>query len=119
MRAQARYDGGRWWAVGSVRYGSGLPVEVSAGDGVSEAIAEYGAAVVNRVDFEGGRVRPSVSVDAGLGVELQHRDRRRVALRGEVANLMNRLNVINFAGRFAGTAIAPPRSGTIRLQVEF
>jgi hypothetical protein len=40
-------------------------------------------------------------------------------LQGEVENATNKLNVINFAGLFSGTAIAPPRSGNVRLQFEF
>ena len=34
-------------------------------------------------------------------------------------NLANRLNVINFAGLFSGTALAPPRGFSLRLQAEF
>ena len=36
-----------------------------------------------------------------------------------VVNLTNRLNVINFAGLFSGTAFAPPRTFGVRAQVEF
>jgi hypothetical protein len=30
-----------------------------------------------------------------------------------------RLNVVNFAGLFSGTAIAPPRSASVRLHIGF
>jgi hypothetical protein len=33
--------------------------------------------------------------------------------------LTDRLNVINFAGLFSGTAIAAPRSFSLRLMIEF
>jgi len=33
--------------------------------------------------------------------------------------MTNRLDVINFAGLFSGTAVAPPRSLFVRLQAEF
>jgi len=36
-----------------------------------------------------------------------------------VRNLTNRLNVINFAGLFSGTALGAPRSVAIRLRAEF
>jgi hypothetical protein len=36
-----------------------------------------------------------------------------------VTNVTNRLNVINFAGLFSGTAVAAPRSATVGLQIEF
>ena len=44
---------------------------------------------------------------------------RQLRFRVEVANLTNRLNVINFAGIFSGIAIAAPRSATVGLQFEF
>jgi hypothetical protein len=34
-------------------------------------------------------------------------------------NLTDRLNVINFAGLFSGTALAPPRSFGVRVQFDF
>lgn len=120
LRGQLRYEfSARVWGAATVRYGSGLPVELDD-DADQEALAErYGQRVLERVDLESGRVRPNVTVDAGLGAELWRRDSRRVALRVEVANAANRLNVINFAGLFSGTAIAPSRSVALRLQYEF
>ena len=50
---------------------------------------------------------------------LWRRNQRQLQFRVEVANLTNRLNVIDFAGIFSGTAIAAPRSVTVGLQVEF
>ena len=41
------------------------------------------------------------------------------ACQADVLNLTNRLNVINFAGLFSGTAIGAPRSFSIRLSAEF
>jgi hypothetical protein len=40
-------------------------------------------------------------------------------VQANVVNLTNRLNVINFAGLFSGTALAPPRTFGVRAQVEF
>jgi len=45
--------------------------------------------------------------------------RTSATLRVEVANVTNRLNVINFAGIFSGTALGAPRSATARLQFVF
>jgi hypothetical protein len=42
-----------------------------------------------------------------------------VTVQADVLNLADRLNVINFAGLFSGTAIAPPRSFGVRLRTEF
>jgi hypothetical protein len=40
-------------------------------------------------------------------------------LQADVINLTNRLNVINFAGLFSGTAVAAPRGVAVRMQVDF
>ena len=58
-RAPAGRNSGR-------RLRRGLPFEF-AGDRAG-AIAQYGAAIVDRVDFDTGRVRPSLSWDVSLGV---------------------------------------------------
>ncbi len=86
---------------------------------VAELVAHYGAAVVDRVDLEEGRLRPNAAIDVGAGIEVWRRGKRRIEIRGEIANLTNRLNVVNFAGLFSGTAVAPPRSVGVRARVEF
>jgi outer membrane receptor for Fe3+-dicitrate len=120
VRAQMRialHD--RLWVATTVRYGSGLPVEIED-DLDDELLAgQYGDEILERVDLERGRVRANVAVDAGAGARLWQTGRRRLSLRIELANVTNRLNVINFAGLFSGTAVAAPRSATARLQIEF
>ena len=120
FRAHARYDiSARAWAAATVRIGSGLPVEMEGEVDLEELAGQYGEEILERVDFEAGRVRAGMTLDAGLGAELWRTSRRRVTLRAEVANVTNRLNVINFAGVFSGTALAAPRSASVRLQYEF
>lgn len=105
-----------WIAMGS-SYGSGLPIEF---DGtLQEALAEFGPQIVNRVNLSRGRVRPSLSVDASAGADLWKKDKLTLRLQTDVKNLNNRLNVINFAGLFSGTAVAPPRSFAFRLETDF
>jgi outer membrane cobalamin receptor len=98
-------------------YGSGLPFEF-AGDR-SDALALYGERIVDRVDFEDGRVRPSWSLDGSVGIVVAKRPRAAVRVQADVRNLTNRLNVINFAGLFSGTAIGQPRSVAVRIRAEF
>jgi hypothetical protein len=105
-----------WMTVGG-SYGSGLPTEFE-GD-VQDALAQYGAEIVDRVDLERGRVRPSFSLDASLGADLWKPKDRTLRVQVDGQNLTNRLNVINFAGLFSGTALAPPRSFAVRLQADF
>jgi hypothetical protein len=103
-------------AVGG-SYGSGLPTEFE-GD-VRDALAPYGREIVDRVDFERGRVRPSFSLDASVAGDLWKRKDRTLRVQLDGQNLTNRLNVINFDGLFSGTALAPPRSFAVRLQADF
>ena len=98
-------------------YGSGLPVEFD-GD-IQQAIAQYGSRIVERVDLERGRVAPSTSLDASVNYAILKTDSRRVDVQADVTNLTNRLNVINFAGLFSGTALGPPRSFAVRLRAAF
>jgi len=64
-------------------------------------------------------VRPSLSVDAAGGVEIYRKEQRSAVFQIQVSNLANRVNVINFASLFSGTAVAPPRSVSARLRLTF
>jgi outer membrane cobalamin receptor len=118
VRSRWRYQVSRrcWTAVGA-EYGSGLPVEFEGT--VDDAVAQYGAAVVSRVDLAGGRVRPQFSLDASLGTDVYRSDRLKLRVQADVENIMDRLNVIDFAGLFSGNAIGPPRRAFVRLQTDF
>lgn len=118
VRTRYRYQLPRrtWLALGA-QYGSGLPVEFEGT--AAEALAEYGPAVVARVDLAHGRVRPQFSLDASTGIDLYRRDRLKVGVQADVENLTNRLNVIDFAGLFSGNAIGPPRSAFVRIHLEY
>jgi outer membrane receptor for Fe3+-dicitrate len=105
-----------WVALGG-EYGSGLPVEFDGTE--AQAVAQFGQAIVNRVNFELGRVRPSLSIDASAGADLWKKDKRSLRLQADIENLNNRLNVIDFAGLFSGNSIAPSRSYTLRLTTSF
>jgi len=117
-RARFRYQATNraWIAMGGL-YGSGLPVEFEGNQ--STALAQYGQRIVDRVDFDRGRVRPSFSLDASVGVELIKHEKSGLRFQADVMNLTDRLNVINFAGLFSGTALGTPRSFGLRLSAEF
>jgi TonB dependent receptor len=118
VRTRVRYEFTKriWGGIGA-DYGSGLPFEF-AGD-EAEALAQYGPAVVARVNFDKGRVRPSFSINASLGADLWKTEKLNMRLQFDATNLNNRLNVIDFAGLFSGNAIGPPRSYNVRLQTNF
>ncbi|MDQ2948438.1 MAG: TonB-dependent receptor, partial [Acidobacteriota bacterium] len=107
-----------WGAMGA-SYGSGLPVELTQNADVSDLEQQYGSRILAQVNFDRGRVRPSFSLDASAGFEQQLHERGKLRIQVDLQNATDRLNVINFAGLFSGTAVAPPRSVAVRLQYEF
>jgi hypothetical protein len=121
LRTRLRFQAvPRLWLALGAEYGSGLPVELGSGPIDSNfLLSQYGAAVLNRVDFGHGRVRPSLSLDASAGVDLYRRDLRTLSLLIQTTNLTDRVNVINFASLFSGTAIGPPRTFSGRLRATF
>ena len=119
IRGRATYQlGPAGWIAIAGSYGSGLPFEDF--DGTPEEAAEqFGQRVVDRVNFETGRVRPSASLDLAAGLVVAKTAKHSVRVQAEVRNLTNRFDVINFAGLFSGTAIAAPRSVAVRLRYDF
>jgi hypothetical protein len=105
------------WTSVAVAYGSGLPFEFSGTR--EQALAQYGPSIIKRVDFHDGRVLPRWSLDGSVGATLLATTTTRLRLQVDVRNATNRLDVINFAGLFSGTALAPPRSVAVRLRAEF
>jgi hypothetical protein len=106
-----------WLAVGA-QYGSGLPAGVGGAD-PAELLAQYGPAILNRVNFARGRVRPNFALEAAAGFEAYRKEQRSIAFQIEAANLTDRVNVFNFASLFSGTGIAPPRSLSAHLKFSF
>jgi hypothetical protein len=118
VRLRVRYQLlSRLWIAASSEYGSGLPFQPS--DATSQALADYGPAVVDRIDFIRDRVKPSLSIGASMGADLYKGDKVSTRLQVDAQNLNNRLNVIDFGGLFSGNAIAPTRSYALRLATTF
>ncbi len=97
--------------------GSGLPFEFEGEQ--SDALAQYGAAVVSRLNFDRGRVDPSLSIQASLGVDIYKGEKINSRFQVDGDNLNNRLNIIDFGGLFSGNAIGPARSLSLRLNTSF
>ncbi len=120
--ARLRFQAGpRAWVAFGAWYGSGLPIESQTGEvsDLGELEERYGRRVLERVNLARGRVRPSHSFDLSSAVEVWKREHRSLRLQAEMLNLTDRLNVINFAGIFSGTALAAARSFTLRLEAQF
>src|SRR5271170_4309903 len=107
----------RIWLATGLLSGSGLPFEFEGEQ--SDALAQYGPAVVSRLNFDLGRVDPSLSIQASLGVDIYKSERINSRFQVDGDNLNNRLNVIDFGGLFSGNAIGPARSFSLRLNTSF
>jgi hypothetical protein len=107
----------RIWLAAGAEYGSGLPFEYRGTE--ADALARYGPQVVSRINFERGRIRPLLAVDASLGADVYKGERMNMRFQVDGGNLNNRLNVIDFGGLFSGNAIAPARTVTMRLNTRF
>jgi hypothetical protein len=119
LRARVRFQAPRhaWLAMG-VQYGSGLPANIGNAK-VADLLAAFGQQILDRVDLARGRVRPNFSLDLAAGAQIYHKEQRSAALQIQLANLANRLNVINFASLFSGTALGEPRSVSANLRLTF
>jgi hypothetical protein len=117
-RARMQYQAARrvWLATGA-EYGSGLPFD--CGCEASDVEPIYGQQVIDRLNFDRGRIRPTLAVDAAANADLYKNERLDVHLQVDGENLNNRLNIIDFGGLFSGNAIAPGRSYGLRLVAKF
>jgi predicted hotdog family 3-hydroxylacyl-ACP dehydratase len=110
----------RLWTAASANYGSGLPVELDLTSiDTNFLLAQYGPEILSRVNFDRGRVRPNFSLNAAAGVELYRKESRILTMQIAADNLTDRVNVLNFAGLFSGTAVAAPRRAGAHLRFVF
>jgi hypothetical protein len=118
VRGRLRYQlTRRFWIAGGVQFDSGLPFEFD-GDAAT-VLAEYGQAVLNRINFARGRIYPAFQANASAGAHIYRSDKMSMRLQFDGQNLNNVLNVIDFGGLFSGNAIGPSRSFDLRLTTNF
>jgi hypothetical protein len=118
VRARVRYQVVKklWIAVGS-DYNSGLPFQPNLTP--QQYATEYGQIVIDHLNFDRGRISPYLTENASLGADLYQKEKRSVRLQGDVQNLSNKLEVIDFGGLFSGNALGPSRQYTFRLVTKF
>jgi hypothetical protein len=110
----------RIWTAVSADNGSGLPTEIDPNNiNLNFLLTQYGPEILSRVNLDRGRVRPNFSLGAAAGIELYKRESGRLNLQVETNNLTGRVNVLNFAGLFSGTAVGTPRSASVHLRFTF
>lgn len=123
LRARVRYQATeRLWFATSSEYGSGLPTDLSGRPDPSQIaflLQQYGPAILNEVNFGALRVHPNFSLDAAVGATLYHKEGRDLSCEIEGHNLTDKVNVLNFASLFSGTAVGPPASVSARLKFGF
>jgi TonB-dependent Receptor Plug Domain len=107
----------RLWIAGGIQYDTGLPFDFD-GD-PSTVLAQYGQQVLNRINFDRGRIYPSFQVNVSAGAILYKSERMNVQFQADGQNLTNVLDVIDFGGLFSGNAIGPSRSFALRLTTNF
>ncbi len=107
----------RLWVAGGVQFDSGLPFEFDGDPAI--VLAQYGAGVLSRINFDRGRIYPSFLVNASAGATVYKSDHATVQFQADGENLNNLLDVLDFGGLFSGNAIGPSRSVLLRLTTSF
>jgi hypothetical protein len=115
----------RFWVATGIQYDTGLPFEFqcpddeSMQDCIAGVTAQYGQKVIDRINFNRGRILPSFQINVSAGANLYRSDKLNLKLQVDGENLNNVVDVIDFGGLFSGNAIGPPRSFAIRLTTTF
>lgn len=118
VRGRVRYQvASHFWVAGGIQYDTGLPFEF--GGDRDQALAQYGPQIIDRINFDRGRILPSFQVNASAGADIFSGERAKIHVQADGQNLNNVLDVIDFGGLFSGNAIGPPRSYSLRLTMTF
>jgi hypothetical protein len=118
VRGRVRYQvAPRLWIAGGIQYDTGLPFEFDGNP--TTVFAQYGQQVLNRINFNRGRIDPAFQVSASAGADIYKSDRMNMRFQIDGQNLTNVLDVIDFGGLFSGNAIGPSRSYAMRLTTNF
>ena len=118
VRARIRYQiAPRLWVALGADYNTGLPFQPDLTP--QQYATEYGQVVVDHLNFNRGRINPYFTQNASVGVDLYQHEKRSIRFQGDVANLSNTLEVIDFGGLFSCNAIGPARQYTFRVVTTF
>jgi hypothetical protein len=105
VRARAHYQiAPRLWMAVGADYNTGLPFEA---DLTPEQYAtEYGQTVINHLNFNRGRINPYFTQNLTVRADLLKGEKFTTRFQGDIANVGNTLELIDFGGLFSGNAIA-------------
>jgi hypothetical protein len=118
VRARVHYQAASrlWFAVGA-DYNTGLPFEADLTP--QQYATEYGQTVINHLNFDRGRISPYFTQNLTVGADLLKREKFTTRFQGDIANIGNTLELIDFGGLFSGNAIGPGRQYTFRILTTF
>jgi len=118
LRARGHYQATRrlWLALGC-DYNSGLPFQPDLTP--QQYATEYGQVVINHLNFNRDRISPYFTQNLTVGADLYQRENLAVRFQGDIANVSNALELIDFGGLFSGNAVGPTRQYTFRLVTTF
>jgi hypothetical protein len=118
VRARAHYQiASRLWMAVGADYNTGLPFEADLTP--QQYATEYGQTVINHLNFNRGRINPYFTQNLTVGADLLKREKFTTRFQGDIANVGNTLELIDFGGLFSGNAVGPGRQFTFRLLTTF
>jgi hypothetical protein len=118
VRARVHYQAALrlWFAVGC-DYNTGLPFEPDLTP--QQYATEYGQVVINHLNFNRNRINPYFTQNLTVGADLLKREKFTTRFQGDIANVSNTLELIDFGGLFSGNAVGPGRQYTFRILTTF
>ncbi len=126
MRGRVRYRiTPRLWVAGGAQFDSGLPFEFQCDSTttldqcIANEVQTYGQQVVDRVNFDRGRIKPTIQLNASAGLDVYKSERLKMRFQIDGQNLTNVVDVIDFGGLFSGNALGPSRNVALRLTANF
>jgi hypothetical protein len=118
VRARARYQiAARLWMALGADYNTGLPFEADLTP--QQYATEYGQVVINHLNFDRGRINPYFTQNLTVGADLLKREKFTTRFQGDIANVGNTLELIDFGGLFSGNEVGPGRQFTFRVLTTF
>jgi len=75
--------------------------------------------VINHLNFNRDRINPYFTQNVSVGADVLKREKFTTRFQGDIANVSNTLEVIDFGGLFSGNAIGPGRQYSFRLLTLF
>jgi hypothetical protein len=118
IRARVRYQAApRLWMALGADYNSGLPFQPDLT--AQQYATEYGQVVINHLNFNRDRINPYFTQNVSVGADVLKREKFTTRFQGDIVNVSNTLEVIDFGGLFSGNAIGPGRQYSFRLLTLF